>query len=110
MEALVKGDIVIFPFPYTDLSNTKMRPCLVLSNEMKEDILLCQITSKNSAKDDFAVELKKSETDSGSLMIDSYIRTNMLFTANKQQIVRVACKLRKQKYVEVVNKIIKLVE
>jgi len=110
MEAFVKGDIVIFPFPYTDLSNTKMRPCLVLSNEMGEDILLCQITSQKSTKGPFAIELKKSETDCGSLMIDSYIRANILFTASKHQITKVICKLKKQKYLEVIEKIIKIIK
>ncbi|MEI7513537.1 MAG: type II toxin-antitoxin system PemK/MazF family toxin [bacterium] len=109
MEKFVKGDLVVFPFPYTDLSTTKMRPCLVLSNEMNEDILLCQITSKNSIKDEYAIELKKSETESGSLMIDSYIRANMLFTANINQITKKVCKLKKQKYDQVVRKIIELI-
>lgn len=110
MEKFVKGDLVVFPFPYTDLSTTKMRPCLVLSNEMNEDILLCQITSKNSIKDNFVIELKKDETEYGSLMIDSYIRANMLFTANKNQITKKVCKLKKQKYTQVVEKIIELVQ
>lgn len=109
METFVKRDILIFPFPYTDLSSTKMRPCLVLSNEMSEDILLCQITSKNSPKDNYIIELKKEETENGSLMIDSYIRTNMLFTANKNQITKKACKIKKQKYEEVIKKIIQLI-
>ena len=110
MERFVKGDIVTFPFPYTDLSNTKMRPCLVLSNEMREDILLCQVTSNNSLKDKYVVELGKSETESGSLMVDSYIRTNMLFTASKHQIVKIVCKLKKQKYAKVIEKIIEIIK
>ncbi|MCX6803345.1 MAG: type II toxin-antitoxin system PemK/MazF family toxin [Candidatus Diapherotrites archaeon] len=110
MERFVKGSIVVFPFPYTDLSNTKLRPCLILSDEMAEDILLCQITSKNSVRDQFVVELNKSETDYGSLMIDSFIRTNMLFTANKYQITKTVCKLKKQKYAEVVERIIKMIQ
>lgn len=109
METFVKGDIVIFPFPYTDLSNTKMRPCLVISNEMGKDILLCQITSQNSIKDKYVIELKKNDTDFGSLMIDSYVRANMLFTANKNQITKKACKIKKTKYAEVVEKIIEII-
>jgi hypothetical protein len=77
---------------------------------MNEDILLCQITSKNSIKDEYAIELKKSETELGSLMIDSYIRTNMLFTANKNQITKKVCKLNKQKYLKIVEKIIELIQ
>jgi mRNA interferase MazF len=110
METFVKGDVVIFPFPYTDLSNTKLRPCLIISNEMRDDILLCQITSKNSVKDEYIVELKQTQTENGSLMIDSYIRSNMLFTANKNQISKKVCKLNKQKYAEVIEKIIKIIK
>ncbi len=110
METFVKGDIVIFPFPYTDLSTIKLRPCLVLSNEMNEDILLCQITSKNSIKDNYVVELEKNETLNGSLMIDSFIRTNMLFTANKNQITKKICKMPKEKYSKVIEKIVSLIK
>jgi len=110
MEKFVKGDVVVFPFPYTDLSNSKKRPCLVLSNEMGDDILLCQITSKNSIKDQYVVELNKSELNNGNLMVDSFIRTNMLFTANKSQITNFVCKLNNQIYNQVVDKIIKLIK
>ena len=50
MDAFTKGDIVLFPFPYTDLSDRKLRPCLVLSEEMGEDIMLCQVTSQRLRK------------------------------------------------------------
>jgi len=104
-----KGDIVLFPFPYTDLTNRKVRPCLVLSNEMKEDILLCQITSTKVSKDSFSVNLKNNETISGTLSVDSLIRTNMLFTANKQQIHKKVCSIKKDTYLKVINQIIKLI-
>lgn len=88
MGTFTKGEIVLFPFPYTDLSNRKLRPCLVLSDEMGDDILLCQITSKKIRKDQYTVEIKKDETIDGSLQIDSYIRSNMIFTSSKSQIVK----------------------
>ena len=67
MVSFTRGEIVLFPFPYTDLTNRKLRPCLVISEEMEEDIILCQITSKNISKDIYSVELKKNETINGSL-------------------------------------------
>ncbi len=105
METFRKGDIIIFPFPYTDLTNRKIRPSLVISNEMKEDLILCQITSKRIKKDEFSIELKKSETVKGTLFVDSYIRSNMIFTANKKQIIKKICEINNKKFAEVTAKI-----
>jgi mRNA interferase MazF len=109
VETFTKGDIVLFPFPYTDLTNRKIRPCLVLSSEMNEDVLLCQITSTKSPKDLFSVLLKQNELIDGTLSVDSLIRSNMLFTANKSQIVRKICSIKKDKYLKVVSKIVSLI-
>jgi len=109
METFAKGEIVLFSFPFTDLSNRKLRPCLILSEEMKQDILLCQITSQAIAKDIYSIELREKETFEGSLMLHSYIRTNMLFTASKNQINRKVCKVKEEKYQEVVKRIITII-
>lgn len=110
MGTFTKGDIVLFPFPYTDLTNRKLRPCLVISNEMGEDILLCQITSKRIRRDGYSVEIKKNETIDGSLQVDSYIRANMVFTANIKQVLKKYCKITDAQYTEVVNAIKNIIE
>lgn len=109
MESFTRGDIVLFPFPFTDLSKSKLRPCLVLSNEMKEDLLLCQITSRNVRKDKFTISLDKNETLNGSLKIDSYVRSNMLFTGSSEKIYSKVCEINKSKYNKVVDKIIEII-
>ncbi len=109
METLTRGDIVLFPFPYTDLSNRKLRPCLVLSEEMGEDIMLCQITSQRLRKDEYSVELKPADTTDGTIMIDSYIRANMIFTASKAQIRRKLCRVKDDKYRQVTNAVIRII-
>ena len=103
MVSFIKGDIVLFPFPFTDLSNRKLRPCLVISDEMNEDILLCQITSQKIRKDRYCVEIRKNETIGGTLGIDSYIRANMIFTANKKQILKRICRVEGREYKEVID-------
>ena len=110
MATFTKGEIVLFPFPYTDMTTAKIRPCLVISDEMQEDIILCQITSKNIIKDTYCVEIKKDETTKGSLMIDSYVRCNMIFTANKKQIIKKFAKINTQKYEEIKNTIMKIID
>jgi len=104
-----KGEIVLFAFPFTDLSSRKLRPCLVLSEEMSQDILLCQITSKKIRKDAFCVEIKKDETISGSLQINSYVRCNMIFTADKSQIIKKICSIKKEKYSEIADMITRII-
>lgn len=109
MGAFTKGDVVLFPFPYTDLTSRKLRPCLVLSDEMGEDVVLCQITSKKIRKDGYAVEVRQEETLDGSLQADSYVRANMIFTASKSQILRKICRIRDEQYKDVVDIIDKLI-
>lgn len=57
MESFVKGDVVVIPFPFSDLSDTKRRPALVLADLAGKDIVLCQITSQQSEKDKYSIEL-----------------------------------------------------
>ena len=47
MAKFVKGDIVVVPFPFSDLTNSKRRPALVITELTGDDVILCQITSKN---------------------------------------------------------------
>jgi mRNA interferase MazF len=103
MGTFTRGDIVVFPFPYTDLSSRKLRPCLVLSEEMGDDILLCQITSQSIRKDAHTVELKRTDTIKGTLKVDSYIRANMIFTAHKKQVHKRLCMVKDSQYKAVVN-------
>ena len=110
MGTLARGDIVLFPFPYTDLSNRKLRPCLVLSEEMGEDVILCQITSQRLLRDSYSVELKHADTIGGTLRIDSYIRANMIFTAAKMQIIKRLCRINDEKYSQVVSVVKKIIE
>jgi mRNA interferase MazF len=44
-----KGDIVLIKFPFTDLSNAKKRPVLIIKDENRLNDFVCfQITSKST--------------------------------------------------------------
>jgi len=58
LERFVKGDIVVLPFPFSDLSISKNRPSLVVATLKSEDIILCQITSQ-SRNDEDALNLSQ---------------------------------------------------
>lgn len=109
MEAFVKGDVVIVPFPFSDLSSSKRRPALVIANLPGEDIILCQVTSK-LLKDEFAIALFDGDFISGSLKQDSNIRPNRIFTASKSIIRYKAGSVNSGKLSEVRNKIVSLLD
>ncbi|MCL2638728.1 MAG: type II toxin-antitoxin system PemK/MazF family toxin [Oscillospiraceae bacterium] len=82
MAKFIKGDIVVVPFPFSDLSSSKKRPALVLAELKGSDMILCQITSQN-VKDDNAVTIELSDIEEGSLNAVSNVRPNKLFTADE---------------------------
>jgi mRNA interferase MazF len=75
------GSVVLVPFPFSDLSNSKLRPAVVLAFVDRDDWILCQVTSK-SYSDSRAVEIVDSSFSSGSLHLVSYARPGKLFTAH----------------------------
>jgi mRNA interferase MazF len=89
MERFVKGDVVVIPFPFSDLSASKRRPALVLANLAGDDIILCQITSQPS-EEQYVLPLKIEDFVVGSLPVNSYIRPTRIFTADKKLIIRKA--------------------
>ncbi len=109
MGKFVKGDIVVAPFPFSDLSSAKRRPALVIAPLSGDDLLLCQITSKN-VTDTYAVPLAESDFMSGGLRQPSNIRPNRLFTADGSIVLYRAGVVNSKKVQEVVEKIIQIVK
>jgi mRNA interferase MazF len=104
----MKGDVVVIPFPFSDLSGSKRRPALVVADWGGDDVMLCQITSQ-SKRDGLELPLTEADFDNGRLPIASHIRPNKLFTADKRIIRNVAGRIIGTKYSEVAAKIVKLV-
>ncbi|MBP7433866.1 type II toxin-antitoxin system PemK/MazF family toxin [bacterium] len=106
MERFVKGDVVIILFPFSDLTNSKKRPALVLSALSGDDIIVCQITSK-SVKDDYSIEIDNSDFKTGKLNQCSNIRPNKIFTADKKIVCYKAGTLKKNKTEQIVDLLVK---
>ena len=85
MEGLVKGNIVVFQFPFSDTGESKKRPALVATNTTDENLILCQITSQKRPDPDI-ISIVKDDFQEGALKHDSYIRPTILFTVHNSRI------------------------
>lgn len=82
MGAFAAGQIVVLPFPFSDLSQSKFRPALLLADAERSDWIACQITS-NPYADTRAIGLTEMDFVAGGLQRLSYARPGELFTANE---------------------------
>ena len=110
MARFVKGEVIIIPFPFSDLSSSKLRPALVLADLAGEDIVLCQITSQKSPKDAFAIPIDTADFATGALVSAGNIRPSRLFTADKNLIVKSVGTIQSTLYQKVVEAITKMIE
>jgi mRNA interferase MazF len=109
MARFVKGDVVVVPFPFSDLTQAKRRPALVLAVLQGDDLILCQITSRN-VKDSYSVTLDMQDFDSGTLNRASNIRPNRIFTADSKILLYKAGHIKQHKLQEAIDGLITLLK
>jgi mRNA interferase MazF len=101
------GSVVLVTFPFSDLSQAKLRPGVVLADAGRGDFVLCQVTS-NAFADPLAIDLQEADFASGSLHRTSYARPGKLFTANRRLIAREVGVLRPETLERAVHQVVKL--
>ncbi|MDJ0660058.1 MAG: type II toxin-antitoxin system PemK/MazF family toxin [Crocosphaera sp.] len=108
MARFIRGEVVVIPFPFSDLSQSKRRPALVICDLQDNDIILCQITSQRK-NDPYEILLTNQDFQSGELNRKSYIRPNRIFTADQNLIIYKIGQIEPTKLDEVINKIIEII-
>lgn len=89
----MKHKIVLVPFPFDDLSATKVRPAVCLTDEIKPygHIVLAFITSRvtnNQSGTDLNIDTSDPDFPSTGLKVSSAIRLHRLMTVSKSIIKR----------------------
>lgn len=103
MERLVKGDIVVIPYPTFDLKSSKKRPALILAVS-PVGAVVCPITTKNLTKTAL-IPIKSSDFSSGTLKMDSFALPFWLSTFRFSQILYKAASLKPEKFNEILDKL-----
>lgn len=98
------GDVVLAPFPFTDLSDVKIRPALVVADVGQDDWILCQITS-GSQERPRVIEISSADFQWGGLRRRSWARPDRLATLHEGAFIRVIGHLSDSKQSEIADSI-----
>lgn len=85
-----KGKIVLIPFPFTDLSASKVRPAVIVSDFLRgEDVIVAFISSslKKPQKTDVILKGQSKEFHKTGLKTESVIKIGKLATLDKKTIL-----------------------
>jgi mRNA interferase MazF len=104
----IKGDVVVVPFPFSDLTQSKKRPALVISVLEGDDLILCQITSQ-LIKDNYSILIDDKDFKEGSLKQQSNLRPNRIFTAESHVVLYRVGNLKSDKLNEIIKKVIEII-
>ena len=96
MVRFVSGDVVVVPFPFTDLSSAKVRPALTLAMLTRGDLILRQITSQPAGHPE-AVPILPTDFETGGLRRASFALPHRVVTANEVCVQRAVGRLKPDK-------------
>ncbi|MBI2632424.1 type II toxin-antitoxin system PemK/MazF family toxin [Candidatus Pacearchaeota archaeon] len=98
-------EIVLIHFPYSDLTFSKKRPALIISNEKinkTQDRICCLITTKPHKED---LMLSKDSFEEGILPFKSFVKAHRIFTIHEKIIIKKLCKINSDFHDSVIKKI-----
>jgi len=102
------GELILIPFPYSDLSAKKKRPVLALTGEDKHgDFIALAITSVKTAEN--VIHIESNILDHGSLPKPSWIRTDKIFTLSSENLLKSFGKLNQQGMQKVLDQLCEFV-
>ncbi len=77
------GDILLIQFPFTNLSESKKRPVLVIkADNVHGDFICFQITSKSTSSN--LLKIEQNDLKSGDLKLISFLKYDKCFTLSNQ--------------------------
>jgi mRNA interferase MazF len=105
MAKFIKSDVIVVPFPFSDLTQHRRRPALIIAELDGDDVILCQITSQH-IKDGYAVSVVDDDFETGGLKQKSNVRPNRIFTAHRHIILYRVGRLKSEKVNGIIEKVI----
>lgn len=106
MGIFTKGDLVVARIPFSDVSDSKIRPAVVVAELKGDDLILCSVTA--SRADCYSISLNNEDLIEGTLKFESRIRANIIFTVESNQIPYRIGHLKQEKVGELEEKLVEI--
>lgn len=104
--SIKQRDVVLVPFPFSDFSDKKIRPVVVISNDefnkSSDDVIVCGITS-NILKDFYSIEILK--LDEGNLFNPCCIKVENILKISKNLLIKKIGKLKDKDFSKILEKL-----
>jgi mRNA interferase MazF len=107
MGILAVREVVITPFPFSDLSQSKIRPSVCIAQAQRDEWVLCQITSTGQG-DPNAISLGTSDFETGGLQHHSFVRPLKLFTSHERRVIRSVGRMTDQSFKHIIDSLVAL--
>jgi mRNA interferase MazF len=98
---LSQRDIILIPFPFSDLTGSKVRPALVISNDGYNGIYLDAIVvalTSNLTHSQYKILITHSDLERGRLPVDSAVRCDKPFSVLQSKTLKVQARLTEEKF------------
>ena len=105
MERLVRGDVIVIDFPFSNLVQFKPRPVLIIKIPKGGDMIVNQITG-SSYEEPVEIKIENKDFSKGSLKRDSYLRLDKIFSIEKSLVKYKIGSLKHEKLNEIIDKIV----
>lgn len=104
-----KKDVILIPFPFSELTYVKKRPALVLANIQHRDELICMMLTSTKNIDP-TVDIPIHNLESAGLPKPTVARTSRLFTLKSTLVVKKLGEVDEIEFGEILAKVITLLK
>ena len=110
MVNFVKADVLVLPYPFSNLKAEKKRPVLVIKNSSYNDLIVIPFTSKTDNHDKLLYKINENMIVGGKFAKESSLILDKIFTLSSDLVLSKFGKLKPEIFEDVLNKVTKYLQ
>ena len=107
MTTYKRQDVVLIPFPFSDLSSSKQRHAIVLATVDARQELICMMLT-STFRTDYSVDIQVTDITSAGLPKPTVARTSRLFTITNELVRKKIGEISDSDFKAIIKKLLEL--